>query len=237
MIWACTHVSAPSGGSVAVCTKSTGVLSIVTVVRYPRMPAVPILTLYGATGATAPVSCVSIGADQRRCDSGTGRVAISGLLVPGTKQRALSWSMGTADATRPFGLGCVNLGSVGGRRGARLVHQALDLGVRFFDTADAYGAGASERVIGAALRGRRDRAFVATKAGYVFKERTALEHAARRLASAAIRPVGRLTRRGSSATSLLAGSSGYASQDFSARHLRTALEASLRRLDTDYIDL
>jgi aryl-alcohol dehydrogenase-like predicted oxidoreductase len=35
----------------------------------------------------------------------------------------------------------------------------------------------------------------------------------------------------------LAGSSGYAGHDFSARHLRTALEGSLRRLDTDYVDI
>src|SRR5579859_5922908 len=130
--------------------------------------------------------------------------------------------MGKADAASPFGLGCVNLGSMRGRSGFRLVHQALDLGVRFFDTADAYGAGASERVIGAALRGRRDQAFVATKAGYVFRERTAPEHAARRLAGPMIRRVGRWTRQ-RSATSPPAGSPGYASQDFSARHLRTAL--------------
>src|SRR3979411_747426 len=109
--------------------------------------------------------------------------------------------MGKADAASPFGLGCVNLGSVGGREGVSLAHHALDMGVRFFDTADAYGAGASERVIGAALWRRRDQAFVATKAGYVFRERTSPEHAARRLASPVIRQVGRWTRPGSSATS------------------------------------
>src|SRR5579859_5408214 len=111
--------------------------------------------------------------------------------------------MGKADAASPFGLGCVNLGSMGGRKGFRLVHQALDLGIRSFDTADAYGAGASERVIGGALRGRRDRAFVATKAGYVFRERTAPEHAARQLAGPMIRQVGRWTRPRSGATSPL----------------------------------
>src|ERR1700730_8117510 len=133
--------------------------------------------------------------------------------------------MGKADAASPFGLGCVNLGSVGGREGVRLVHQALGLGVRFFDTADAYGAGASERVIGGALRGRRDQAFVATKAGYVFRERTAPEHAARRLAGPIVRRVDRSTRP-RSATSPTAGSPVYASQDSASRPLRTALDAS-----------
>jgi aryl-alcohol dehydrogenase-like predicted oxidoreductase len=149
--------------------------------------------------------------------------------------------MGTADAAGPFGLGCVNLGSVGVRGGVRLVHQAMDLGVRFFDTADAYGAGSSERTIGRALRRGRDRAFVATKGGYLFKERSAAEHLARLAARPVVRRVGRLTSAGvgpGRAPALgLAGSRAYASQDFSPRYLRLALEGSLRRLDTDYIDL
>jgi aryl-alcohol dehydrogenase-like predicted oxidoreductase len=111
------------------------------------------------------------------------------------------------------------------------------LGVRFFDTADAYGAGSSEQVIGRALQRRRHRAFVATKGGYVFKERTALEQAARRVARVALRRVRQLPGQGPAPTSRLAGSRGYESQDFSPRHLRLALEASLRRLQTDYVDL
>lgn len=48
------------------------------------------------------------------------------------------------------------------------VRAALDLGVRYVDTAPLYGAGASERIIGQALRGRADReeVFLATKVGY-----------------------------------------------------------------------
>jgi 1-deoxyxylulose-5-phosphate synthase len=46
---------------------------------------------------------------------------------------------------------------------ARIIHRALDLGVNFIDTADAYGHGQSEVHVGLALRGRRDRAIVATK--------------------------------------------------------------------------
>ena len=48
---------------------------------------------------------------------------------------------------------------------ARIVHAALDAGVTFFDTADVYGGGESEHLLGAALRGRRDAAIVATKVG------------------------------------------------------------------------
>ena len=47
---------------------------------------------------------------------------------------------------------------------ARLVDVCLDAGLNFFDTADAYSAGASEEILGAAIRGRRDRLLVSTKA-------------------------------------------------------------------------
>jgi aryl-alcohol dehydrogenase-like predicted oxidoreductase len=145
--------------------------------------------------------------------------------------------MGRPDPAGLFGLGCVSLGSLGGSGGVRLVHEALDLGVRFFDTADAYGAGSSERVIGRALQGQRDQAFVATKGGYVFKERTAIEQAARRLARVGFRGVQKLIGPRPATTAQMAGSRGYQSQDFSPRHLRRALEGSLRRLQTDYVDL
>nr|SBO99856.1 Putative aldo/keto reductase [Nonomuraea gerenzanensis] len=48
------------------------------------------------------------------------------------------------------------------------VHRALDLGVTFFDTADVYGTGHSERVLRRALAGRRDEVVIATKFGNVF---------------------------------------------------------------------
>jgi aryl-alcohol dehydrogenase-like predicted oxidoreductase len=65
------------------------------------------------------------------------------------------------------GLGTNNFGRRLDAAGARaVVDAALDAGVKHIDTADIYGgAGASERMIGDALRGRRDRAFVATKFG------------------------------------------------------------------------
>ncbi|HEX9537856.1 MAG TPA: aldo/keto reductase [Streptosporangiaceae bacterium] len=48
------------------------------------------------------------------------------------------------------------------------VRHALELGITFFDTADVYGAGHSERVLGRALAGRRDEVVIATKFGYTF---------------------------------------------------------------------
>lgn len=63
-------------------------------------------------------------------------------------------------------------GKVDDEESVRAVHRALDLGVTFFDTADTYGAGHSERVLGRALGKRRDDVVVATKWGNVFDEET-----------------------------------------------------------------
>jgi len=48
------------------------------------------------------------------------------------------------------------------------VHRAVELGITFFDTADVYGAGHSERILARALVGHRDEAVIATKFGYTF---------------------------------------------------------------------
>ncbi|NGO80267.1 aldo/keto reductase [Streptomyces sp. YC504] len=63
-------------------------------------------------------------------------------------------------------------GKVDDEESVRAVRRALDLGITFFDTADAYGAGHSERVLGKALGKRRDEAVIATKWGNVFDEET-----------------------------------------------------------------
>ncbi|MFI2366187.1 aldo/keto reductase [Promicromonospora sp. NPDC019610] len=70
------------------------------------------------------------------------------------------------------GLGCNNLGRPGTvtetvEGATALVDAAVDAGVTFFDTADAYGArpGLSEELLGAALKGRRDDVLIATKFG------------------------------------------------------------------------
>jgi aryl-alcohol dehydrogenase-like predicted oxidoreductase len=48
------------------------------------------------------------------------------------------------------------------------IRRALELGITFFDTADVYGAGHSEQVLGRALGGHRDEVVIATKFGYTF---------------------------------------------------------------------
>jgi aryl-alcohol dehydrogenase-like predicted oxidoreductase len=64
------------------------------------------------------------------------------------------------------GIGCNNFGRrLDAAGAARVVHAALDEGITFFDTADTYGEGQSEEMLGAALRERRDAAVIATKFG------------------------------------------------------------------------
>jgi aryl-alcohol dehydrogenase-like predicted oxidoreductase len=64
----------------------------------------------------------------------------------------------------------VGWGKVDDRESARAIAEALELGVTFFDTADVYGAGHSERVLGKALAGRRPSVVIATKFGNTFTE-------------------------------------------------------------------
>jgi aryl-alcohol dehydrogenase-like predicted oxidoreductase len=63
-------------------------------------------------------------------------------------------------------------GEVDDDESIRAVRTALDLGVNFFDTANVYGAGRSERVLAEALRGRRGEVVIATKFGATFDEQT-----------------------------------------------------------------
>ena len=99
------------------------------------------------------------------------------------------------------GLGCNGFGRRCDAEQTRaVVHRALDEGINFFDTADMYGGGASEELLGKALGSRRDEVVVATKFGA---------------------PMGEAPdQRGGS-----------------RRWIQRAVEASLRRLGTDYIDL
>jgi aryl-alcohol dehydrogenase-like predicted oxidoreductase len=74
-------------------------------------------------------------------------------------------------AISAIGLGCMGMSDFYGpsddARSIRVIHRALDLGLTFFDTADMYGVGANERLVGHALAGHRDRAVIATKFGNV----------------------------------------------------------------------
>jgi len=135
-----------------------------------------------------------------------------------------------------IGYGCSRIGGMsaaGPRRNdsVRLLHAALDRGINFFDTADAYAEGDSERLLGEAFRGRRHEVVLATKSGYLFSEQTVTEG---RLQPA----LGALRRvRAKIDTKLLGHADRFSQQDFSARYLSQAVEGSLRRLRTDYIDL
>lgn len=97
----------------------------------------------------------------------------------------------------------VGWGEVDDNESIAMLERAVDMGITFFDTADVYGAGHSEKVVGKALKPYRENIVIATKFSNVFDEET------RQITG----------------------------NDVSPDHIRSACEASLRRLDTDYIDL
>jgi aryl-alcohol dehydrogenase-like predicted oxidoreductase len=83
----------------------------------------------------------------------------------------------------------------------RVIHRAYELGVLFLDTADIYGAGSNEELVGRAVAGRRDDFVIATK----FANRT--------------------------------DETGNRVVDNRPEYIREAIDASLRRLGTDFVDL
>jgi aryl-alcohol dehydrogenase-like predicted oxidoreductase len=101
----------------------------------------------------------------------------------------------------PISFGCMSLGE-DQQSNERLLHKAVDLGINYFDTADLYQKGFNETSVAAALKGKRDKVIIATKAGNQW------------------RPDG----------------SGW---DWNPRreYILAAVEGSLKRLQTDRIDL
>jgi aryl-alcohol dehydrogenase-like predicted oxidoreductase len=113
----------------------------------------------------------------------------------------------------------------------KLVRYAFDRGINFFDTSNNYGMGRSEQIIGDALRGRRQRAVIATKGGAAF---TATARAALALRPV-LRPLRALLRPFRRKLNL--ARDAHKHYDYSPVGLRRALEASLRQLGTDYVDI
>lgn len=116
-----------------------------------------------------------------------------------------SRTLGHSDITvSTVGIGCNAFGSrIDLAQTTAVVDAALEQGVTFFDTADTYGRGQSEQLLGAALGSRRDQVVIATKFGMDMGGVNGDDGG----------------RRGA------------------ASYVRTAVEASLRRLGTDHIDL
>ena len=64
-----------------------------------------------------------------------------------------------------IGLGCMSLSATREEECIQIIHQAIHLGINYFDTADLYEKGLNETLIGKALRIKRERAIIATKVG------------------------------------------------------------------------
>lgn len=135
-----------------------------------------------------------------------------------------------------IGFGCSRLGGVfsqsrGGNENLSVLCQAFEAGITFYDTADMYSQGEAETLLGQAFRGHRDKVIIASKGGYCLPSQRKLIAKIKPLVRPFVKALG-LKRE-----SLPSSVSGTLSQDFSPQYLVQAVEGSLRRLKTDYLDL
>jgi len=142
----------------------------------------------------------------------------------------------TALTTSEVGFGCARIGGVfqdsSRREIVTLLRRALAEGITFFDTADMYAQGESERLVGDAFRHNRDRVVIATKFGYRLPAQKQLINQVKPL----LKPL--VARLGLKSQQIHSGLRGTVSQqDFSSSYISRAVEASLKRLKSDYIDI
>lgn len=141
----------------------------------------------------------------------------------------------TAMKVSAIGFGCSKVGSLSrspDKNGwERLLEEAYSYGVNFYDTANIYGGGQAEKILGDVFRTRRDKVVILTKVGYELGAHTRLNSFIRPLARRVIRLATRVARR----TSIRR--SQEIRQNFDAEAISLALEGSLRRLHTDYVDI
>jgi aryl-alcohol dehydrogenase-like predicted oxidoreductase len=132
-----------------------------------------------------------------------------------------------------IGFGCGRIASVSTSNHRKEIvatlHEALDRGINFFDTADIYGQGDSERLLGSVFRGHR--LLLCSKAGYTFGTARYIPRWLKPLAQRVLR------RWKSGRTAATAIRGGLQRQNFAPAHIRAAVEGSLRRLGTEYLDL
>jgi aryl-alcohol dehydrogenase-like predicted oxidoreductase len=148
------------------------------------------------------------------------------------KKRVLA---GTSLELSEIGFGCGRLASVSGpntaNEAARTLMAAYELGITFYDTADIYGQGRSEEILGRTFGSKRHSVVIATKAGYQLGGAVSL--------GAKLKPVLRplVKRLGWLRKSVQGAAGRQRQQNFSPEYLMSAIDRSLGRLRTDYIDI
>jgi aryl-alcohol dehydrogenase (NADP+) len=111
-----------------------------------------------------------------------------------------------------------------------IIERALDLGVTFIDTADMYVNGVTEQIVAKAIKGKRDSIVLASKGGHVKK--LAPKYGEQRISG----PID-LARPAPFRPWEAGTGTGPNDMGLSRKHLMQALEGSLTRLGTDYLDL
>jgi len=134
-----------------------------------------------------------------------------------------------------IGLGCSNVGktffNMEKDSSLRLLNRAYELGINFFDTADVYRFGNSEKIIGEAFKNKRTEVIIATKVGY--NQPPFIARPAKLLMPISIQKqlqkILKYYRKKHKPS--------FFSRDFSPEFINKAINQSLKRLNTDYIDL